>query len=142
MPKRILLTIGTKKGVGVGFSPQAYPEFGQCVHKIAPAAGVPGRLYMQNHGGFPDLPGVGVMRSDDHGRSWRPIVKGLPIDFGFPIVAHPKDPDTVYVMPHEPETRTRPKGAPAVWRSRDGGESWECLFDSLPPVHCVKVAIV
>jgi hypothetical protein len=25
---------------------------------------------------------------------------------------------------------------------RDGGEEWSCLFDSLPPIHCVKVAVV
>jgi len=81
----------------------------------------PGRLYMQNHGGDPSLPGIGVLRSDDHGRSWRSIAKGLPSDFGFPIVVHPHDADTVYVMPHEGMTRTCPGGAPAVWRSEDGG---------------------
>lgn len=26
--------------------------------------------------------------------------------------------------------------------SEDGAEAWSCLFDSLPPIHCVKVAIV
>jgi hypothetical protein len=182
----------SNKGVGVGFSPDNYPEFGQCVHKIARHPDAPGRLYMQNHGGFPDLPGVGVLRSDDHGRSWRSISKGLPSDFGFPIVVHPHDADTVYVMPLEGMTRTCPGGSPAVWRSenggdswkrlakglpkkesfftvqrdaldaddlkspalyfgtttgqlwigRDGGEEWECLFESLPPIHCVKVAAV
>lgn len=25
---------------------------------------------------------------------------------------------------------------------RDGGEERECLFDALPPIHCVKVAVV
>ena len=29
-----------------------------------------------------------------------------------------------------------------VWMGRDGGEEWECLFDSLPPVNVVKVAVV
>jgi hypothetical protein len=187
------------KGVGAGFSPDAYPEFGQCVHKIATHKDAPGRMYMQNHGGWADWtgpggprPDIGVLRSDDHGKSWRSIAKGLPSDFGFPIVVHPHDADTVYVMPHEPMTRACPGGAPAVWRSADGGgswkrlakglpkkesfftvqrdgmamddcaspslyfgtttgqlwmgkgggESWECLFDSLPPIHCVKVAVV
>ena len=27
-----------------------------------------------------------------------------------------------------------------LWIGRDGGEAWECLFDSLPPINCVKVA--
>jgi hypothetical protein len=29
-----------------------------------------------------------------------------------------------------------------LWMGRDGGEKWECLFDALPPIHCVKVAVV
>jgi photosystem II stability/assembly factor-like uncharacterized protein len=182
----------SNKGVGAGFVPDPFPEFGQCVHKIATHPDVPERLYMQNHGGWPDRPGIGVLRSDDHGHSWRSIAKGLPSDFGFPIVVHPEDPDTVYVMPLEAMTRTCPGGSPAVWRSENGGDSWkrlarglpkkesyftvqrdamgiddlkspalyfgtttgqlwigrdggeefECLFESLPPIHCVKVAVV
>jgi hypothetical protein len=29
-----------------------------------------------------------------------------------------------------------------LWIGRDGGEEWEQLFDSLPPIHCVKAAVV
>ena len=29
-----------------------------------------------------------------------------------------------------------------LWIGRDGGEEWDCLFDSLPPIHCVKAAAV
>src|SRR5205085_1930896 len=53
------------KGIGVGFAPDAFPEWGQCVHKIAGHPKAPGRFYIQNHGGFPDRPGIGVVRSDD-----------------------------------------------------------------------------
>jgi photosystem II stability/assembly factor-like uncharacterized protein len=187
------------QGVGAGFAPDPYPEFGQCVHKMVLHDDAPGRMYMQNHGGWANWtgpggprPGIGVLRSDDHGRTWRSIAKGLPSDFGFPIVAHPQDADTVYVMPLEPETRTCPGAAPAVWRSenggqswkrlakgfpkkqsfftvlrdamdvdrtktpalyvgtttgqlwigREGGEQWDCLYDSLPPIHNVKVAVL
>ena len=179
------------QGIGAGFMPDTHPLFGQCVHKITSHPEAPGRFYLQNHGGFPNLPDSGVLRSDDHGKTWRSIAKGLPSDFGFPIVVHPHDPDTVYVVPHD-MTRTCPGGAPAVWRSenggdswrrlargfpkketyltvlrdgldvdetkspalylgtttgqlwmgRDGGEDWEQLFDSLPPIHCVKAAVV
>ena len=126
-------------GVGAGFSPDPYPEFGQCVHKIARHDDAPGRLYMQNHGGWSDWngpggprPDIGVLRSDDHGKTWRSIAKGLPSDFGFPIVVHPHDADTVYVMPLEPATRPCPGGAPAIWRSEDGGDSWRKLTKGLP----------
>ena len=118
------------QGVGAGFSPDPYPEFGQCVHKIVAHKDAPGRLYMQNHGGWGEWdgpggrrPDIGVLRSDDHGKTWRSIAKGLPSDFGFPISVHPHDADTVYVLPLAPATRTCPGGAPAVWRSENGGGS-------------------
>jgi photosystem II stability/assembly factor-like uncharacterized protein len=126
-------------GVGAGFTPDPYPEFGQCVHKIAMHEDAPGRLYMQNHGGWGEWdgpggrrPSIGVLRSDDHGHTWRSIADGLPSDFGFPIVVHPHDPDTVYVVPLEPTTRTCPGGAPAVWRSENGGDSWKRLARGFP----------
>lgn len=105
------------KGVGAGFTPDPFPEFGQCVHKITGHKDAPGRLYMQNHGGWAEWdgpggrrPDIGVLRSDDHGHTWRSIAKGLPSDFGFPIVVHPHNPDTLYVVPLEPMTRTCPGG--------------------------------
>jgi hypothetical protein len=119
-------------GVGAGFQPDRFPEFGQCVHKIAAHPGRPDRLYMQNHGGFEDDPTLGVLRSDDGGRSWKSISKGLPSDFGFPIAVHPHDPDTVYVVPLEGPTRTCPGSRPAVWRSENAGEKWHKLSDGLP----------
>src|SRR5262245_28283561 len=132
----------SNQGVGAGFTPDPYPEFGQCVHKIARHPDAPDRLYMQNHGGWSEWtgpggprPDIGVLRSDDRGRTWRSISKGLPSDFGFPIVVHPQDPDTVYVMPLEPMTRTCPDDAPAVWRSENGGDKWHRLAKGLPKKH-------
>ena len=126
-------------GVGAGFNPDPYPEYGQCVHKIARHEDAPGRLYMQNHGGWGEWdgpggrrPDIGVLRSDDHGKTWRSIAKGLPSDFGFPIVVHPHDADTVYVLPLEPTTRTCPGGSPGVWRSENGGDSWKKLAKGMP----------
>jgi len=29
-----------------------------------------------------------------------------------------------------------------LWMGNEGGEGWTCLFDSLPPIHCVKVAVM
>jgi len=94
-----------------GFIPDLYPEFGQCVHKIEGHKDAPGRLFMQNHSGWSEWtgpsgsrPDIGLLRSDDHEHTWRSIAKGLPTDFGFPIVLHPHDPEVVYVMPMEPTT--------------------------------------
>ncbi|MCG8587074.1 MAG: hypothetical protein MI757_20400, partial [Pirellulales bacterium] len=47
----------SNNGVGAGFTPDPYPEFGQCVHKMAIHPDAPGRMYMQNHGGWADWDG-------------------------------------------------------------------------------------
>ena len=57
------------------------------------------------------IPTLGVLRSDDGGKTWQSIAKGLPSDFGFPIAVHPHDADTVYVVPLEAATRTCPASA-------------------------------
>ena len=113
------------KGIRADFLPedQRYPEFGQCVHKVARHPSAPERLYAQNHGG--------VYRSDDEGGSWLSIADGLPADFGFPVMVHPHDPDTIYVFPLAgAEGRFPPEGKARVWRSSNAGESWEPLGGS------------
>ena len=114
------------RGIRTDFLPGEEPEFGQCVHKVAVDAGDPNRLYAQNHGG--------VFRSDDAGGSWVSISEGLPADFGFPIVAHPHRPGTVYVYPLTADIeRFPPGGKPAVWRSDDAGQTWRETGPGLPP---------
>ncbi len=122
-------------GIKAEFMPgdRHYPEFGQCVHKVTRNPARPDRLYLQNHGG--------VYRSDDGGDSWNSIAEGLPGEFGFAIVAHPHDPDTVYVFPVSDATARWPSGGHArVWRSRDAGETWQELgAGQLPDNYFVAV---
>ncbi len=102
-----------------------YPEFGQCVHSLAMAQGTPDRLYQQNH--------CGMYRSDDGGRAWQSIETGLPSDFGFATATHPRDPETAYLLPLVgADRRYVPDGKAAVWRTRDGGRSWQDLRKGLP----------
>ena len=58
-------------GIRAGFNPDnEYPEYGQCVHKVARDGGNPDRLYLQNH--------FGLYRSDDAGGSWTDLTANLP----------------------------------------------------------------
>jgi photosystem II stability/assembly factor-like uncharacterized protein len=115
------------KGVRADFIPGPPPETGMCVHKLVMAGGdEPELLYQQNH--------CGVYRSDDGGRQWTEITGTLPTDFGFPMVAHPRDPKTVWSIPlTQPEHgRYMPGGSAAVYRTEDGGSSWIRGAEGLP----------
>ncbi|MFI6763162.1 WD40/YVTN/BNR-like repeat-containing protein [Micromonospora sp. NPDC050417] len=112
-------------GIRAYFLPDEWPDFGQCVHKVARDAVDPDRLYAQNH--------HGVYRSDDAGVTWNSIADGLPSDFGFAMVAHPHRPGVIYNFPlvadgerFPVERRCRP------FRSADAGATWEPLTVGLP----------
>ena len=115
-------------GVKAEFMPgeRHYPEFGQCVHKVARDAADPDRLYLQNHGG--------VYRSDDGGRSWEDIAPGLPTEFGFAMVAHPHAGDTAYTFPiSDAGSRWPVDGKARVFRTQDAGATWEGLGEGTLP---------
>lgn len=117
----------SNRGIAVPHSPEEerYPEFGQCVHKVARHPHKPERLFAQNH--------FGVYRSDDGGGSWDAIETGLPSNFGFPIVVHPHKPDVVYNAPLEADgNRVPPDARLRVYRSEDAGGSWHPLTEGLP----------
>ncbi|MFN3953996.1 MAG: WD40/YVTN/BNR-like repeat-containing protein [Pararhodobacter sp.] len=105
-------------------------ETGHCVHNMMRAPGSEDLLYQQNH--------HGVWRSADGGRSWDDITAGLPSTFGFPIQVHPRDPATLWTLPLNGDMAGRfpPDAAAAVWRSRDGGQSWQALREGLPQTSC------
>jgi len=113
------------QGVRATFMPNKYPEFGQCVHKIAMHSSRPERLFLQNH--------WGIYRSDDHAATWTDIGDGVPSDFGFALLVHPRKPDWVYVIPVESdEFRCACDGRLRVYRTRNAGSSWEALARGLP----------
>jgi photosystem II stability/assembly factor-like uncharacterized protein len=115
------------KGIRAKFMPpeNQSPEWGQCVHKVVRHPSNPDRMFLQHH--------WGVYRSDDRGDSWNDIGKGLPSDFGFAMEMDPHDANTVYIVPIESdEFRCTPEAKLRVYRTRNGGESWEPLTAGLP----------
>jgi photosystem II stability/assembly factor-like uncharacterized protein len=98
-------------------------EVGRCVHKIVLDPNRPDTLYCQFHGG--------VLKSTDAADTWEPIETGLPSNFGFPMgVTTGGD---LFVIPLESDmTRHVKDGILRVFRSRDGGESWQPSGRGLP----------
>ncbi|WP_422934703.1 WD40/YVTN/BNR-like repeat-containing protein [Sinomonas sp. P47F7] len=113
----------SSRGISAYFLPDPEPEVGQCVHKIA--ADSDGRLYAQNH--------RGVFRSDNQGEQWVSIADGLPADFGFVMLTHPRRSGTAWVVPLVSDyERIAPEGHLAVHRTDDAGETWQRFDDGLP----------
>jgi len=115
----------SNKGVRADFLPDKYPEFGQCVHKVAQSKVQPERMFLQNH--------WGLYRTDDGGETWTDIANGVPSDFGFAITIHPEDPDCDWIVPLESDGfRCTPEGKLRVYRTQDAGERWKPLTKGLP----------
>jgi photosystem II stability/assembly factor-like uncharacterized protein len=123
-------------GVRAQFLPpdQRYPEFGQCVHKIVSHPVNPDRMFLQNH--------WGLYRTDDGGDSWSDIANNVPSDFGFAMQIDRKDPDRVFIVPLESdEFRCTPDGKLRVYRTSNGGESWEPLSNGLPQENAFETVL-
>ncbi len=84
----------------------------------------PDRLWVQAH--------TGVFRSDDGGRSWEDVTAGLPSFHGFPIAVARRAPDAAYVVPLQADAFRVCPGQFTLYRTRDGGRSWQALSNGLP----------
>jgi hypothetical protein len=74
-----------------------------------------------------------VTRTQDGGKSFEVLDRGLPADHAYDIVyRHGLDIDG--------EGRRLVMGSTtgAVWVSEDAGETWQCAASRLPPVYCVR----
>jgi hypothetical protein len=121
-----LTWVPRNKNVRADFLPTPEPEYGHCVHSMVMHPENPQIIYQQNH--------CGVYRTNDAGDNWMDIGEGaLPSRFGFPIAIHPHNPDILYIVPEESdEYRFSIDGKFTVWRTQDGGDTWEPLTNGLP----------
>jgi len=122
------------QGIRCTSTPDKYPEFGQCVHKIALHPDRPERLFLQNH--------WGLYRSDNGTENWVDIANGVPSDFGFVMLMHPRNPDCVYIVPVESDQfRCACDGRLRVYRTRNNGASWEPLVRGLPQKRAYETVL-
>ncbi|HVM97549.1 MAG TPA: hypothetical protein VMT89_14230 [Candidatus Acidoferrales bacterium] len=90
----------------------------------------PDRLYQQNH--------CGIYRIDRPSDQWVRVGRSMPKtvgDVGFPMVLHPRDQATAWVFPMDGTDvwpRTSPRGKPAAYVTRNGGNTWKRLDAGLP----------
>ena len=121
------------KGTRAGFQPDIYPDFGQCLHRMLQHPTNPDVLYQQNH--------CGVYKSLNGGDEWVDIQHNLPSEFGFPIAIDRQHPDTVFTVV-ETDHRHNFGDRFTIYRTRDGGESWEPLTNGLPTGPGVSLGVL
>jgi photosystem II stability/assembly factor-like uncharacterized protein len=109
-----------------GSGPQWQPGAGgMCLHTIIQDPGNPERMYIA-------ISAAGTFRTDDGGRTWQPVNRGLRSEF-MPdptaevghcvhrIALHPSKPNTLFMQKHWD-----------VMRSDDAGDSWHEVSGNLP----------
>lgn len=118
------------RGVRADFLPNPDPEYGHDPHCVRLHPAMPDRLYQQNH--------CGIYRLDRPAERWQDIGATMPKSvgaIGFPMVLHPRDPDTAWVFPMDGSSvwpRVSPGGKPAVYRTVNGGKTWQRHATGLP----------
>jgi len=101
-------------------------------HRISHCQADPDTVWMQHHNG--------VFLSRDGGRRWRELTSPVPANFGFAVVAHPRDPRTAWFVPAaDDQCRVPVDGRLVVSRTRDGGETFEVLDRGLPGQHAYDI---
>lgn len=104
----------------------------QDVHCLAQCPAAPHRMWVQHHNG--------IFVSSDEGDTFTELTGVSPSSFGFPVVVHPRDPDTAWFLPEiKDEKRIPVDGRLVVNRTRDGGRSFETLTRGLPQEHAYDI---
>jgi hypothetical protein len=121
-------------GVAMDFAPAKTDgteyEYGHDPHCMVIHPQKPDRLWHQNH--------CGIYKIDRPSNKWERVGDNMPRDvrdIGFPIVVHPRDPDTAWVFPMDGNDnwpRTPPSGKPSVYVTRDAGATWQRRDDGFP----------
>ncbi len=117
-------------GVHADFLPDPDFPYGHDPHCVRLHPLRPERLWQQNH--------CGIYRLDRPDTRWTRVGDNMPRDIGdigFPVELHPRDPDTAWVFPMDGSDvwpRTSPDGKPAVYETRDAGETWTRRDAGLP----------
>lgn len=98
------------------------------MHRIAVHPDRPGRIIVSN--GL-----VGMMESHDDGTTWQRNAFAAELDYPEPMVAHPDQPDLIFVggaVGWPPHWYRLGRARGRIARSTNGGKSWTTLLGGLP----------
>jgi hypothetical protein len=94
-------------------------------HRVDQCRAEPDVLWCQHHGG--------IFRSTDGGMRWNAVASPQPSGFGFPVAAHPRDPQRAWFVPaHSDAQRMPADGRMVVTQTRDGGGTFSVHGEGLP----------
>ena len=108
---------------------------GMCLHTILLDPGDPERMFVA-------ISAAGTFRTDDAGKTWRPVNRGLKSQYELPdpnaevghcvhcIAKHPSRPNVLFMQKHWD-----------VMRSDDAGESWHEISGDLPSDFGFPIAV-
>lgn len=116
--------VAKNEGVRCMLEDKEFPGIGYCVHGLAADPDAADTIYRQDHSG--------MYRTRDGGDHWERIENGLASWFGFPITIDRRT-KTLFSFPMESDEYRLPvAGKFQIYRSRNGGDSWEALNKGLP----------
>lgn len=134
----------TYDGVGIYKSTDAGESWVYCglaesrnIGRMAVHPGNPDIVYAAAMGDlFADNPGRGIYKTSDGGESWQQVLFVSDSTGGIDVVIHPQYPDTVYAAMWErvrrPNRRSYGGSTCGIYRTYNGGQTWEELTTGLP----------
>lgn len=121
------------KGLIAAYLPNPEVEVGHDPHMMHICRSKPEVIWQQNH--------CGIFRSVDGGNHWKLISNPEAIPhYGFALAIDHDDAERAWVIPAlSDEMRIAPDLALKVYRTDNGGESWQALTHGLPQSDCFDI---
>jgi photosystem II stability/assembly factor-like uncharacterized protein len=113
-----------------------YRHIGPVGNRVAAVAGVPGDLLTYYAGAASG----GIWKSEDGGEYWRPVFDDQPDHAIGALAVAPSDPEIVWAGTGEPHIRSNVSLGTGVYKSTDGGETWQHM-GLASPIRTSRIVI-
>lgn len=121
------------EGLVAAYLPNPHAEVGHDPHAMGMVQSHPDVIWQQNH--------CGIFRTTNGGGEWHQISQlGEIPHYGFALAIDNQNPERAWVIPaSSDEERIAPGLQLKVYRTEDGGKSWEALTKGLPQQHAFDI---